>query len=57
MLICYRPLATLLAYVHKYTWRPCVMKLYALDENLYGLKGLVEYSAQSNLQLLQFATE
>ena len=51
MLICYRPLANLQAHVHKYTWRPCVMKSCALKENLYGLKGLVEYSAQSNLQL------
>ena len=51
MLVFYQPLATLQAHVHKYTWRPCVMKSSALEQNLYDVKGLVEYSAQSNLHL------
>ena len=44
----YRPLATLVAYINKYTWWPWMMKLCALKQNLYIVKGFVEYSAQSN---------
>ena len=44
------PLATLQAYVHKYTWRPYVMTSCPLEQNLCGFKGLVEYSAIVNFQ-------
>ena len=44
----YRPLATLVAYINKYIWRPWMTKLCASKQNGYILKGFVEYSAQSN---------
>ena len=54
----YRPLATTVAFVNKYTYRPRVTKSRVSARNLYGSKGLFKYNAHVNFYgyTLQYET-